>query len=232
MQASDIRELSEAVEDPSFDISVGKEDDIIRRVSGRVEFEIPKPSRAGLGGLDTVLWWLIVAAGRAPFVPLWDQQGWHRWVVNVAMPLAVALGCLGVAAPNPFAFEGRPGGFDPDHPGIAGVTRQPLLWALALWAGAHLLANGDLAHVIVFAPFAGLAIIGMPVVESRRRRAMGAAAWHRQTARTALVPGAALLAGRWSPGGGWPLGRLALAVVIWAALWHLHLPLIGVWPAP
>jgi hypothetical protein len=49
---ADIRELSEAVEDPSFDIYVGKEDDIIRRVSGRVEFEIPKRSRAGLGGLD------------------------------------------------------------------------------------------------------------------------------------------------------------------------------------
>ncbi len=48
----DIRELSEAVKDPSFDIYVGKEDDIIRRISGRVEFEIPKRSRAGLGGLD------------------------------------------------------------------------------------------------------------------------------------------------------------------------------------
>ena len=31
---------------------MGKQDDIIRRVSGRVEFEIPKRSRAGLGGLD------------------------------------------------------------------------------------------------------------------------------------------------------------------------------------
>lgn len=49
---ADIRELTQAVEDPSFDIYVGKEDDIIRRVSGRVEFEIPKRSRAGLGGLD------------------------------------------------------------------------------------------------------------------------------------------------------------------------------------
>jgi hypothetical protein len=49
---ADIRELSEAVEDPSFDIYIGKDDDIIRRVSGRVEFEIPKRSRAGLGGLD------------------------------------------------------------------------------------------------------------------------------------------------------------------------------------
>jgi hypothetical protein len=52
LSEADIRELSEAVDDPSFDIYVGKDDDIIRRVSGRVEFEIPKRSRAGLGGLD------------------------------------------------------------------------------------------------------------------------------------------------------------------------------------
>jgi hypothetical protein len=48
----DIRKLTEAVDDPSFDVYVGKEDGIIRRVSGKVEFEIPKRSRAGLGGLD------------------------------------------------------------------------------------------------------------------------------------------------------------------------------------
>jgi hypothetical protein len=47
----DIRELSEAVKDPSFDVYVGKEDHLIRRVSGRVEFEIPEASREGLGGL-------------------------------------------------------------------------------------------------------------------------------------------------------------------------------------
>jgi hypothetical protein len=52
LSESDIRELTEAVEDPSFDIYVGKDDDIIRRVSGRVEFEVPKRSRAGLSGLD------------------------------------------------------------------------------------------------------------------------------------------------------------------------------------
>jgi hypothetical protein len=52
LSEADIRELSEAVKDPTFDIYVGKADDVIRRVSGRVEFEIPKRSRAGLGGLD------------------------------------------------------------------------------------------------------------------------------------------------------------------------------------
>ncbi len=47
----DIRELSNAVKDPSFDVYVGKQDDLIRRISGRIEFEIPEASREGLGGL-------------------------------------------------------------------------------------------------------------------------------------------------------------------------------------
>jgi uncharacterized membrane protein len=179
-----------------------------------------------------LLWWLIVAAGRAPFVPLWDPEPWHRWAVNIAMPLAAALAAFGVAAPNPFAFEGRATGFDPARPGIAGVTRQPLLWALALWAGAHLLPNGDLAHVLLFGPFLLLALAGMPMVERRRRRALGDAEWSRLTARTGLVPLAALVAGRWRPRGLPPLLRLAIALGAWAVLWHLHAPLIGVWPGP
>ena len=179
-----------------------------------------------------LLWWLISAATRAPFIPIWDQQIWHRWAVNIAMPMAILLTVFGTAAPNPFAFEGRASGFNPTHPGIAGLTRQPLLWALALWSGAHLLANGDLAHVILFAPFLLLALLGMPMVERRRHRQMGPAAWDSQTAHTGLIPFAALLAGRWKPQGLPNLWRLAAALLAWAALWHLHPAIIGVWPGP
>ena len=48
---ADISELSNAVKDPTFDVYVGKQDDLIRRVSGRIEFEIPESEQAGLGGL-------------------------------------------------------------------------------------------------------------------------------------------------------------------------------------
>lgn len=179
-----------------------------------------------------LLWWVIVAAGRAPFVPLWDQQVWHRWAVNIVMPLAAALASFGTGAANPFAFEGRAAGFDPDRPGIAGLTRQPLLWALAMWAGVHLLANGDLAHVILFAPLLVLALLGMPMMERRRRGVMGAAAWDRLAARTGLLPFAALIKGRWRPMGMPSWARLILAILGWAMIWHLHPLAIGVWPGP
>ena len=48
---TDIRELAKAVKNPSFDVYVGKNDDTIRRVSGRIEFNVPDADRAGLGGL-------------------------------------------------------------------------------------------------------------------------------------------------------------------------------------
>ncbi|MCB6177406.1 NnrU family protein [Rhodobacter sp. Har01] len=181
-------------------------------------------------GSLALLYWVIVAAGRAPHVELWPPTGWSRWLVNIAMPVAGLLAAFGVAAPNPFAFEGRRAGFDPDRPGIAGLTRQPLLWALVLWSGAHLAANGDLAHVVFFGLMLGFSVAGMGIVERRRRRAMGPAAWLRLTARTGLVPGAALLAGWWRPEGR-PSGlRLGLWLLAWAGLWHLHAPVIGFWP--
>ncbi len=193
--------------------------------------------RAGYGvafsTLSTVLlYWLIVATGRAPYLELWAPAPWQRWLVNLVMPLVLFLGCYGVGAANPFAFEGRAAGFDPLRPGIAGVTRQPLLWALLLWSLAHLAANGDVAHGLMFGAFALLAAAGFALVERRRRRAMGAAEWARLTARTGLLPLAALLRGRWRPSAPPPAGRAVLALAIWGAFIWLHPIIIGLSPLP
>ncbi|MDT8855430.1 NnrU family protein [Paracoccaceae bacterium Fryx2] len=179
-----------------------------------------------------VLAWLIVAAARAPFVPLWDPATWHRWAANLAMPLAIALATLSVGVPNPLSFGGPAAGFRPDRPGIIGLTRHPLLWALALWAGAHLLANGDLAHVLLFGSFTGFALLGMAIIDRRNRRLMGAAEWARLAQATAVLPLAALLSGRWRPVRGPSAPRLLLAVAIWAALILAHPWVIGLSPLP
>ncbi|MCB1333870.1 MAG: NnrU family protein [Roseivivax sp.] len=179
-----------------------------------------------------LLWWVIAAAGRAPVVPLWPQTQAARWGVNLAMPLAIALSAFGIAAPNPFAFEGRAQGLDPSRPGIAGLTRQPLLWALLLWSGAHLWANGELAHVLLFGSFALFSAAGLRLVEARRRRAMGPQAWETAAAHTGLVPFGALLTGRWRPRGSPSLPRLAIALAAWAVVWSTHATVIGVYPAP
>jgi uncharacterized membrane protein len=171
-----------------------------------------------------VLFWVIWAAGRTPWVPLWDQTLASRWAVNITMPVVILLASLGIAAPNPFAFEGRNSGFDPARPGIAGLTRQPLLWGLLLWSAAHLWANGDLAHVILFGTFLVFSLLGLILAERRTD--------HSLTAHTALVPGWALITGAWRPKGSPPWRRLAIAVMIWAGIYLSHSTVIGVLPTP
>ena len=123
-----------------------------------------------------LLYWLILAAGRAPVVALWPQDMWMRWLVNIAMPLAILLALTG---------------------GMAG-----LMAAFTLWSGAHLLANGDLAHVILF----GLLLIyaGLGLALGLRRGVVMRLGWV----------------------------RLLAVPLIWAALFHLHPLVIGVSPAP
>lgn len=176
-----------------------------------------------------LLYALILAANAAPRVTLWGPALWQRWLVNLAMPLAIALAVFGAGAPNPLGTGGRAAGFDPERPGIAGVTRHPLMWAFAFWAGAHLAANGELAHVIFFGAMLAFALAGLAAGEARAWRLPDFEALAR---RTSLVPGMALLTGRWRPRG-WPsLPKLALTAAIWAALLWLHPPVIGALAVP
>ena len=52
LSPSDLDELAQVVEDPTFDIYVGKEDDIIRRVSGNLTVKVPEEDRARVNGVS------------------------------------------------------------------------------------------------------------------------------------------------------------------------------------
>jgi hypothetical protein len=52
LSEANIRQLSEVVDDPTFDVYVGKQDDTIRKVSGRMEFDVPEGGRATLNGIE------------------------------------------------------------------------------------------------------------------------------------------------------------------------------------
>jgi len=181
-----------------------------------------------------VVAWLIVAAGRAPRVDLWWQMGWHRWVPALAMPVAVLLAVLGFGVRYPHTLGGRSGAaFDPVRPGVAAVTRHPLLWSLALWSGAHLVANGDLAHVILFGGFAALSLAAMPVFDRRARAALPPDAWSATRRSTAILSLRPLVDSGWLRGNRRILLRsLAIATVVYVVVFLLHEPVIGVTPVP
>ena len=76
--------------------------------------------------------WLIGAAGRSPFVPLWDWAPWQIYVPLTVMPPVCVILSLAIARPNPFSFGGaRTEMFDPARLGIVRVHRHPRLLALA-----------------------------------------------------------------------------------------------------
>jgi uncharacterized membrane protein len=181
-----------------------------------------------------LLAWLIAAAGRAPFVEVWAIAPWQMWVPNIAMPAACLLVAFGIGASNPFSFGGRNvSAFHPGRPGIAGVTRHPLLLAIVLWAASHAVPNGDLAHVLLFGTFALAGVMGMLAIDLRTRRNMGPIQWKRLAARTSLLPGSALITRRWRPDVrdlSWL--RLALAILLYTGLVALHQEVIGVSPSP
>ncbi|MGO9984454.1 MAG: NnrU family protein [Rhodomicrobium sp.] len=178
--------------------------------------------------------WLIVAAGRAPHLQLWDFAPWQLWAPNLVMPLACLLVAFGIAAKSPFSLGAREDtGFDPHRPGIAGITRHPLLWAVTLWAAAHTVPNGDLAHVILFGLFALFGLAGMAALDARKRREWGPELWEKRTAHTSVIPFAAAFTGRFSAAGlrADPV-RLLAALAIYLALLFLHPIVIGVSPLP
>ena len=98
------------------------------------------------------------------------------------------------------------------------MTRHPFLWSVGLWASAHIVANGDLAGLVLFATFGALALLGTLLIDRKFALRRGAD-WQRFAAATSNLPFAAILAGRQrlvlAEIGWW---RIALALVIYLAL--------------
>lgn len=178
--------------------------------------------------------WLVVAAGRAPFIPIWSGVSSLRWAPILLMPAVCLLVALAAGAPNPLSFGGAHAEqFDPRRPGPARLARHPILLALALWSFAHLLATGDLAHIVLFGLFLAFAVIGMPVIDARRRRELGEAEWRRLSAATSAWPLLGLTRAPWRPALDRVAAiRLALGAAALLALIAAHPYVIGASPLP
>lgn len=176
-----------------------------------------------------VLVWLGFAYAAAPYVEAWPAADGLRWVPVVVMPVACIFLVAGVTSGNPFSLGAGAGGYDAARPGIVSVTRHPVLWALILWAAAHLPPNGDVASLILFGLFVVSALAGPPSLDAKRRGRLGDDAWTKLAAATSNVPFVAILKGRAALDltgiGAW---RLIGGGVLYLALLLAHAPVIGV----
>lgn len=134
---------------------------------------------------------MILGYQRADFVNIWFPPAWTVHLNNLLMLLAIFV--YGMSATT-----GR----------LRGAMRHPQLTAVKIWAVAHLLANGDLASIILFGGLLAWAVLEVIVIN----RSEG---WVRP------APGSAKK----------DLLLVAITVVAYLAIGFIH-NWLGVWPFP
>ncbi len=178
--------------------------------------------------------WLILAFITAPIETLWTPPTHLRWAPAILMPLSIFLIVCGLTTPSPTIAGSGPSETGRDlTDGTIRITRHPFLNGMTLWAGAHLLANGNTRAVTLFAGMLILSVVGMFRIDRRREYLYGAD-WGPILLTTSLVPFAAILSKRtrmdWAGIGWW---RLLLSIAIYLGLVWAHPFVLGeaAWPA-
>jgi uncharacterized membrane protein len=200
---------------------------LVRRL-GESGFRMLFSSLSAIG----IIWLARAYAGATTpetFYGLRVVDTWMLWVPAVVMPVALVLfvGALTIRNPTAVGAEGALGQAEPAK-GVLRITRHPMLWAFALWAAAHLVANGDLASALLFPTIILVALAGMLSIDRKRART-GGADWERFKSVTSILPFAAILAGRNrfvdAEIGVW---RVMVALALWGVLVALHPILLGI----
>lgn len=170
--------------------------------------------------------WMLYAYSTAPYVALWGDPVWARHLLLLIMLPAVLLFVISVTASNPTM---GPQGADKLAAGSAtgAITRHPMLWAFALWAIGHMIANGDAATAILTGGILVLALGGAGGIDWKKRKTLGPA-YAAFMVRTSFVPFAAVIGGRakldWKAIGLW---RIALGIAAYFAILFSHGWIIG-----
>ena len=150
---------------------------------------------ASLLGFVLIVWGFGMARHSGVNAQLWTPPTWTKHIAFLLMWISFV---LLVAA------------YVPSH--IRDKAKHPMLAAVKVWALAHLLANGDLAGIILFASFLAWAVYDR--ISVKKRNALGPlGARHGGVAQDVIVV---------------VVGTIAyLAMLFWGHPWLIGVRLIG-----
>lgn len=136
---------------------------------------------------------LVFAYRRAPCAPLWTLSRDVAWLPLFVMPPAFVLLAGAFTVPNPTAVAAEAALKRPEPArGVLRITRHPFLWAVVLWAGAHLLVNGNSASLLFFGTLLLTAALGTRSIDRKRARTHPDS-WEAYRQRTSNLPFLALI---------------------------------------
>jgi uncharacterized membrane protein len=176
--------------------------------------------------------WLVVEYRAAPCEPLWATPRGLLRLPATLMPLAFMLFAGAFTVPNPTAVGAeRVLARETVTRGVLRVTRHPFLWSVALWSGAHLLVNGNLAALLFFGSLFATALLGTRDIDRKRERS-DPENFARYRAVTSNLPFAAIVSGRNQLVLGELLVPAGIGVTLTAILLTVHQQLFHVSPLP
>jgi uncharacterized membrane protein len=149
-------------------------------------------SLLSLVGFGLIVWGFARARWNA--AELWTPPIWTRHATILLMLFSLIL--IGAYI------------FKKSH--IAVAVHHPMMWGVAIWAAAHLMANGSSADLLLFGAFLVWAVADL------------VSSYGRDARNSVVYP---------APASGATIGAVALGVILWIALLGgLHFWLFGVSP--
>jgi len=121
--------------------------------------------------------------GREP-ERLWDA-GDAGWIAGTLLMWLAAILLVGSFIKNPalVGAKGSTGG----PSGVFRITRHPMMWSIAIWAGVHLMIIAAPKALVFDGALLILALGGAAGQDAKKARQFGEA-WHEWTAQTAFIP--------------------------------------------
>lgn len=180
-----------------------------------------------LFSLATFAWIVLAFQALGPGGPvLWDGQGTAPWIIaSLLTVLATAL-LLGSLRGNPALPQtGADAIAQARATGVFAVTRHPMMWAIGIWAVAHVLVMPNPRTLVTAGSMGVLALVGAALQDGKKRKLLGEA-WTRWEAQTSYWPRLGAL-------GGIGIGLWIAAIVAWLLFTWLHIVLAyvpaGLW---